>query len=237
MTALTELMKKHVSVRSFTGEVIPEEDLTEILKAGQAASSWKNFQSYSIIKVRSQETKQAIYDLQQQPWILSCDTFLLMVGDLKRAELATKLHTEHFHADGAENLLISSVDTALVGQNILLAAESMGYGGVMIGLVRQSSKELSDLLHLPDYTYPIFGIALGVPKRHNPVKPRLPLEAVVFEERYQEQDVQVIHDFDAVQTEYAGARQTELWSERIAQQFGAPESPVTAEHLKQQKLL
>ncbi len=237
MNETIKLMKNHVSVRSFTGEAIPEEDLTEILKAGQAASSWKNFQSYSIIKVRSQETKQTIYDLQQQPWILSCDTFLLMVGDLNRAEKAVKLYTEDFHPEGVENLLISSVDAALVGQNILLAAESMGYGGVMIGMIRQSSDELADLLHLPAYTYPIFGIALGVPKRHNPVKPRLSLEAVVFEERYQEVEAQVIHDFDAVQTEYAGARQTELWSERIAQQFGAPESPVTADHLKNQKLL
>lgn len=54
---------------------------------------------------------------------------------------------------------------------------------------------------------------------------------------YQAVDAQVIHDFDEVQTIYAGDRQTELWSERVAQQFGQPESPVTEAYLKQQKLL
>lgn len=237
MNEMIKRMQEHVSVRSFTGESIPEEHLTEIIKAGQAASSWKNFQSYSIIKVRKPETKQAIYDLQAQPWIIKCDTFLLFVGDLNRARQAVQLHTKEFHPEGVENLLISSVDAALVGQNVLLAAESLGYGGVVIGMIRQSSAELAELLHLPDYTYPIFGIALGVPKRKNPVKPRFPMEAVVFDEVYQATDNQVIHDFDEVQTIYAGDRQTELWSERVAQQFGQPESPITADYLKQKKLL
>lgn len=237
MNETMKLMKSHVSVRSFTGEPISEEDLTAILEAGQAASSWKNFQSYSIIKVRSQEMKEAIYHLQPQPWILKCDTFLLFLGDLNRAEKAVQLHTEAFHPEGVENLPISSVDAALVGQNVLLAAESLGYGGVIIGMVRQNSDELAALLKLPVYTYPIFGIALGVPKKHNPVKPRLPLETVAFDEEYQLQGSQVIHDFDQVQTDYAGARQTELWSERVAQQFGLPESPVTEQHLKKQGLL
>ncbi|MET3558401.1 nitroreductase [Streptococcus rupicaprae] len=237
MNETIKLMKNHVSVRSFLEESIPDDDLTAILEAGQAASSWKNFQSYSMIKVRSKEQKQAIYDLEPQPWILTCDTFVIMVGDLHRAQLATENHGKSFYPQGVENLLITSVDAALVGQNILLAAESLGYGGVMIGMIRQSADDLAELLQLPDHTYPIFGIALGVPKRHNPVKPRLPLAAVAFDEVYQPATAEVIVDFDQVQTVYAGARQTELWSERIAQQFGHPESPVTQEHLIRKKLL
>lgn len=237
MNQTIDLMQQHVSVRSFTEEAIPEAHLEAILKAGQAASSWKNFQSYSVIKIRQQATKQAVYDLEPQPWILKCDTLLVMVGDFHRASQATALHTSAFYCQGVENLLISSVDAALVGQNILLAAESLGYGGVMIGMIRQVADGLAELLKLPNHTYPIFAIALGVPKKHNPVKPRLPLEKVVFDEAYVVADDQTIHDYDDVQTAYAGARQTELWSERVAQQFGQPESPVTEAYLKQQKLL
>ncbi|MBY5033642.1 NADPH-dependent oxidoreductase [Streptococcus gallolyticus] len=237
MNETIELMKRHVSVRSFTGETIPAADLTAILEAGQAASSWKNFQSYSIIKVRSAEQKQAIYDVHPQPWILKCDTFLIFLGDLNRAEKAVTLYQEEFHADGVDNLLVTSVDAALVGQNVLLAAESMGYGGVFIGMIRQNADEIASILQLPAYTYPIFGITLGVPKKHNEVKPRLPQEVLVFDEVYKEQSEKVIQDFDQVMTDYAGARQTELWSERIAQQFGHPEHPMTAAFLKEQKLL
>ena len=103
-----------------------------------------------------------------------------------------------------EGLLITSVDAALAGQNTLLAAESLGYGGVIIGLVRYKSAELAELFKLPDYTYPVFGIALGVPNQKHDVKPRLPLDQLVFEEEYQELSVEAIEAYDRVQAEYAG---------------------------------
>ena len=63
MTETTTLMKSHSSVRRFKEQEIPQADLTEILTAAQMASSWKNFQSYSVIVVRSQEKKEALYEL------------------------------------------------------------------------------------------------------------------------------------------------------------------------------
>lgn len=187
MNPVIDLMKSHSSVRRFKEEDIKEEDLQAILTAGQMASSWKNFQSYSIILVRSQEKKEGLYQFVPQEAIRQCSVFLLFVGDLNRAEKGVRMHTDQFHPEGPDNLLITSVDAALAGQNTLLAAESLGYGGVIIGLVRYEAAEVAKLFNLPDYTYPVFGMALGVPNQNHPVKPRLPLEAVVFEESYQEQ--------------------------------------------------
>ena len=136
-----------------------------------------------------------------------------------------------------EGLLITSVDAALAGQNTLLAAESLGYGGVIIGLVRYKSEEVAALFNLPDYTYPVFGIALGVPNQQHDVKPRLPLNQVVFEEEYQEQPVAAILDYDKVQADYAGARATTSWSQRLAEQFGQVEPSSTRKNLEQKKLL
>ena len=221
MNTVIDLMKSHSSVRRFKEEDIKEEDLQAILTAGQMASSWKNFQSYSIILVRTQEKKEALYQFVPQEAIRQCSVFLLFVGDLNRAEKGVRLHTDQFHPEGPDNLLITSVDAALAGQNTLLAAESLGYGGV---------------INLPDYTYPVFGMALGVPNQNHPVKPRLPLEAVVFEESYQEQTPEVIEAFDRVQTAYAGARATDTWSQRLAAQFGQVEPAATAELLKKHQL-
>lgn len=53
MSETITLMKSHTSVRRFKEQEIPQEDLNEILSATQMASSWKNFQSYSVILVRS----------------------------------------------------------------------------------------------------------------------------------------------------------------------------------------
>ena len=237
MSETITLMKSHTSVRRFKEQEIPQEDLNTILSAGQIASSWKNFQSYSVIVVRSQEKKDALYELVPQEAIRQSAAFLLFVGDLNRAEKGARLHTDTFQPQGVEGLLITSVDAALAGQNTLLAAESLGYGGVIIGLVRYKSVELSELFKLPDYTYPVFGIALGVPNQQHDVKPRLPLENVVFEEEYQEQTTETIEAYDRVQTEYEGARATTTWSQRLAEQFGQPEPSSTRENLEQKNLL
>lgn len=237
MTETIKLMKAHTSVRRFKEQEIPQADLNEILTAAQMASSWKNFQSYSVIVVRSQEKKDALFELVPQEAIRQSAAFLLFVGDLNRAEKGARLHTDVFQPQGVEGLLITSVDAALAGQNALLAAESLGYGGVIIGLVRYKSVELAELFKLPDYTYPVFGIALGVPNQKHDVKPRLPLENVVFEEEYQEQSTEAIESYDRVQTEYAGARATTTWSQRLAEQFGNPEPSSTRDNLEQKKLL
>ncbi|VIX15731.1 nitroreductase, NADPH-flavin oxidoreductase [Streptococcus pneumoniae] len=208
MTETIKLMKAHTSVRRFKEQEIPQVDLNEILTAAQMASSWKNFQSYSVIVVRSQEKKDALYELVPQEAIRQSAVFL-----------------------------ISSVDAALAGQNALLAAESLGYGGVIIGLVRYKSEEVAELFNLPDYTYSVFGMALGVPNQHHDMKPRLPLENVVFEEEYQEQSTEAIQAYDRVQADYAGARATTSWSQRLAEQFGQAEPSSTRKNLEQKKLL
>ena len=160
MNETINLMNAHTSVRRFTEEQISDKELRAIIDAGRSASSWKNFQSYSIIVVRSKEKKEALFDLVPQEAIRQSSAFLLFVGDLNRAQKGVHMHTEDFYPEGPENLLISSVDAALAGQNTLLAAESLGYGGVIIGLVRYAASQIAELFKLPDYTYPVFGIAL-----------------------------------------------------------------------------
>ncbi|KXT84763.1 Oxygen-insensitive NADPH nitroreductase [Streptococcus sp. DD11] len=236
MSETIDLMKRHTSVRRFKDEPIPEVDVRSMIDAGRAASSWKNFQSYSVIVVRSQEKKEALFQLVPQEAIRQASVFLLFVGDLNRAHKGVELHTDAFYPQGTENLLISSVDAALAGQNTLLAAESLGYGGVIIGLVRYASKEIAQLFRLPDYTYPVFGIALGKPAQQHAVKPRLPYEAVVFEEEYREQNAAVIETYDRVQADYAGERAKESWSQRLAAQFGQEPHPASQENLKDKKL-
>ncbi len=110
MTETIKLMKAHTSVRRFKEQEIPQADLDEILTAGQMASSWKNFQSYSVILVRSQEKKDALYELVPQEAIRQSAVFLLFVGDLNRAEKGASLHTDTFQPQGVEGLLITSVE-------------------------------------------------------------------------------------------------------------------------------
>lgn len=237
MNETIDLMLAHTSVRRFTDEAMDKKELEMIISAGRAASSWKNFQSYSIIVVQSAAKKQALYDLVPQPALLQAQAILVFVGDHNRSSKAAQLYGSSFDARGPENLLISSVDASLAGQNALLAAESLGYGGVFIGMIRHRSVEVADLFNLPDYTYPLFCIAIGRPAQNHPVKPRIDSQHIVFYEEYVEQDSDVIEAYDQVQSDYAGNRQTEKWSERILGQFGQAEQEETKKLLEKHKLL
>ena len=125
-----------------------------------------------------------------------------------------------------DNLLITSVDAALAAQNTLLAAESLGYGGVMIGMLRYCSEEVAELFRLPDYTYPVLGLLSGT-QPATCGETTFAIGAGCFEEEYQEQDLSVVTAYDKVQADYAGARATGSWSERLAAQFDQPEQEET----------
>lgn len=210
--------------------------MESIIDAGRMASTWKNQQAYSIVVLSSQKDKDRLYEFCPQKALIKASHVLVFVGDHHRAYQASDYHETDFSHQGIEGLLVTAIDTSLVAQNILLAAESMGYVGVFIGGIRTKISEVSDFLQLSDYTYPMYALALGVPASLNPIKPRLPREAVVFEGRYSLTDASYLSDYDKTQEDYAGNRQETSWSERLAQQFTQADVTPTKAHLRRKKL-
>ena len=76
-----------------------------------------------------------------------------------------------------EDFIVATVDASLFCAKAL-AAESLGYGICYIGGIRNNPGEVSELLHLPDKVYPVFGMTVGVPDEDHGVKPRLPIAAI-----------------------------------------------------------
>ena len=62
-----------------------------------------------------------------------------------------------------EQLMIGAIDGALMAQNALLAAQSLGLGGVYIGGIRNNPAEVSEVLGLPHQVIPLFGLCLVIP--------------------------------------------------------------------------
>ena len=65
--------------------------------------------------------------------------------------------------ESAEGLLVGTIDATLVAQNIAAAAEDMGYGMVYLGSLRNDVERVREILDLPKHTFPLFGMALGIP--------------------------------------------------------------------------
>ncbi|MCM2676709.1 oxygen-insensitive NADPH nitroreductase [Alkalicoccobacillus plakortidis] len=240
---LIQTMSAHRSIRKFTDQDISDEQISLITDAARWAPSSHHVQAYSIIVIRNNEKKETLSSLTGgQRWVEECPVFLVICADYHRIEEASKRHNQSLEIGGAEQLLVGAVDAALVAQNLLLAAESMGLGGVMIGGIRNQPEEVTNLLDLPPSTFPVMGLCLGYPNQDIAQKPRLPKDASVFYESYQRTSIpKSLDEYNETMLTYYGTRQTnakqQTWSEQMASYMGKPNRPHINEFLRKQGFL
>lgn len=208
--SVVDLMMTHRSVRAFTDELVPGAVVRELITAGTRASTSSNMQAYSVISITDVAVKSRLATLcgdQQQ--IHQSGAFLVFCADMHKLSLACQMHDVATAAPGeVEALLVSVVDTALVMQNVALAAESLGYGICMIGAMRNDSAAVGDALHLPKHVFALSGMCIGRPSEAGEVKPRLGLEATLHENRYRADAdmVPLLAVYDDVQAEWYALR-------------------------------
>lgn len=225
MNDTIELLKSHRSIRAFKDQKIPRELLVELIKAGQGAATSSHVQAYSIIHVQSRESREKLAELAGgQPYVADASTFLVFCADMKRPLEAAERAGAEVISGMTEQLLVATVDTALVAQNVVVAAESVGLGICYIGGLRNNPGAVSELLRLPDHVYPVFGLCIGYPEpeRIPEIKPRLPVEAVLKEEVYQEDAAEVAAFDDTMRTYYrarSSANKDTDWSHNLTPLF------------------
>lgn len=207
MNKIETLMKKHSSVRRYREEDISENIILDMIQLAQHASSSHFVQAYSIVLVSDQILKEKIADLSGNNHVATCNKFLLFCADMERLNVACNMHGKVIESQSAENLLVAAIDTALIAQNFSLVAESRGYGICFIGGVRNKPLLVSRLLQLPDRVFPIFGMTVGVPDENNEVKPRLPVEAIVHKNIYDNRQYEkYLKAYDEIMEEYYRSR-------------------------------
>ncbi len=235
MTPTIDLLRAHRSIRHFTQESISQAQREAIIASAQAASSSSFLQCSSIIRVTDPALREQFVALTGgQQHIVQAAEFWIFCADFNRhlqicpdAQLGL-----------AEQLLLGVVDTSLMGQNALVAAESLGLGGVYIGGIRNSIEEVTALLGLPQHVLPLFGLCLGWPADNPDVKPRLPAAMVVHENRYQPVDADVLAQYDEELAEYYMTRgsnnRRDTWSDHIRRTIIKENRPFILDYLHKQ---
>lgn len=235
MTPTIELLCSHRSIRAFTDKAIEDEQREAILAAAQSASSSSFLQCSSIIRVTDPQLRDQMVTLTGgQHYVAQAAEFWVFCADFNRhQQICPEAQLEL-----AEQLLLGCVDTALMGQNAMIAAESLGLGGVFIGGIRNSIAEVTTLLGLPKYVLPLFGFCIGWPAQAPQVKPRMPAAMLVHENRYQPIDPAVLAAYDREHEAYylhRGSNQRrESWSEHIQKTIVKESRPFMLDYLHKQ---
>lgn len=184
-SSVIETMARHRSRRRYRLDPVSDLQLRTLVDCARYASTSSFIQAASVVAVRDSERKAAIAKLcSDQEHIRQAPVFLAICADLSRIASACVRQGTRMRADTLEVFVEATIDAALVGQNLALAAESEGLGICMIGAARNHPRELAALLGLPSACYVVFGMTVGWPADDPLPRGRLPLSAILHHEHY-----------------------------------------------------
>ncbi len=161
------VFKRH-SVRKFRDEMVSDEMIENLLKAGMQAPSSCNSQPWEFIVVSNSEDKTAISKMHKfaKP-AAGASHLIVTLGNLNRAKVIRMIEQ----------------DLGACNENILLQATYEGLGAVWLGFhpIEDRTLKLKDYLDIPDYCIPFSVICVGYPAVEGEVKLRYDESKVHFD--------------------------------------------------------
>lgn len=191
---------KHRSVRRFKSTPIPEEELREMLEAASRASTCGNMQLYSLVVTREKAMREKLLPCHfGQQMVVEAPCVVTICADVHRFSMWCRQRDAEPAYDNFAWFLTAATDALLSAQNLALAAEERGLGICYLGTTLYTAGDIVRVLNLPKGVLPITTLVMGYPDEKPELTDRLPLDAVVHFETY---------------NDYTAAEIDELWAER-----------------------
>lgn len=213
-----DVVESHRSVRSFSGEEVPEEHLKLVLRAAQRHVSPWNLQPVSVTVVKDDGVKERLAEaLWGQSQIRDAPVFLVFAVDYAKIARALENAGKPMRKPGLAEIVQGVISASVALAWSILVAEELGY---VVNIIAAYGKpcEVSEILGYPKYVIPVAGLLVGKPKGEiPPVSPRAPVEAVVAYDAYG----------DVMQKATAYASTADGFIDKVARVLG-PGGPVEA---------
>lgn len=229
-------MAEHRSHRKYTDQPIDPALLRLLFACALSAPSKSDLQQADIVHVASRDKVQAIADLiPDMPWIAKAPVLLVFCGNNRRIRQIGAWRGKPFVNNHLDHFMNAAVDAGIVMTTFVHTAEAVGLGCCPISGIRNRPDEVSRLLELPEAVFPVAGMTLGHPAEAGRITPRLPLDATVHVDRFDETHVrEQVDAYDrrrhAVQPyrkqRYAKRYENSAfygWSEDKARHYSVPE--------------
>ena len=166
-----ESMLNRKSVRKYSDQKPTDEVIETVVRAGQQAPFASQLCSLLLSR------KKAPFGAPL--WFTFC-------VDMHRMELIMAKRGWTVVANDLSLLLFGIQDAALMAENMVIAAGSLGMGSCFLGMTPYRAARIQKQYKLPRRVFPLVELVMGYPAEEFPTRPRYPLEFALFEDKYPE---------------------------------------------------
>lgn len=166
-SAILEAIYSRRSIREFTDAEVATEDLYEIVRAGSWAPSGLNNQPWRFVVVRDRTIGEK----------LAAQTHY---GHIVRA--AKGLIAVYLDKDAMYDQVKDQQAAGACLQNMLLATEALGLGGVWLGQILKNKPEVNRIFGLPERFDLMALLAIGYPAHRNQQSHRKEITELILKE-------------------------------------------------------
>ncbi len=196
MVDISELLLKRRTIRKYSSEDIVDDLLNDLLTEACRTSTTGNMQVYSIIITRNEMKKQELMPLHfNQSMVTEAPVVLTFCADFNRFNKWCRLRKADPGYDNFLSFITAAIDALLVAQTLCIAAEARGLGICYLGTTTYMAHEIIKVLNLPKGVVPVTTVTLGWPAEKPEQVDRLPLEAVVHREIYEDYSQEDIDNY------------------------------------------
>ncbi|HEV3226905.1 MAG TPA: nitroreductase family protein [Acidimicrobiales bacterium] len=180
--------------REFDPDPVPDEDIERILDAATHAPSGENTQPWVFVVVRDPEVRAELVALTLRLWAMARADAMARLDPKLGAEVDDGMRQGY---SGAPVLVVVGADTATgvhpkatpssifpAVQNLLLAANALGYGSALTTLTTAAADELRTIVDLPPEVIPMAVVPLGRPARRLGRPRRRPARETTHRDRF-----------------------------------------------------
>ncbi|MDD5861661.1 MAG: nitroreductase family protein [Prevotella sp.] len=178
-------LKDRKTIRKYSDKAVSDELLHRLLQEAEQTPTMGNLQLYSVVITRSEEGKKALAPAHfNQPMITSAPVVLTICADFRRTTLWAEQRKAEPGYDNFLSFMNAATDALLFTQSFCNLAEAEGLGTCFLGTTVYMPQMIIDTLHLPRLVFPVATITLGWPDENPAKSDRLPLDAIIHDEHY-----------------------------------------------------
>jgi nitroreductase len=180
MNKVIDTMMRHFSVRKYEDRMPSDSEIETIVRAGQQAPFAA--QLYSVIMCRK----------KKHPF--GAPLLFTICADFHKMNLIMERRGWSPVSNDMSILIMGFQDASYMAENMIIAGESMGIGSCLLGAAPYMAERIKAEYELPDKVFPMVQLVMGYTAEERPVRPRYPLDFVLFEDKYPQFSDEAIKD-------------------------------------------